>query len=594
MSSSNVLKEFLVKIGFKVDEQQFRNFSEVMRKTGSGAVELGKNTAAATTVLGASLKTIAQQMEGLYYASQRTGASAAELKEFSFAASQVGISAERAQGAIEALAAARRTNPGLNGPLAGLGIDPNQTDNAKVLMELLVKLRNMPHYQGARMASLFGIDEQTFNQLEIGLPEMQKYLALREKMFNAAGIDPGEMAARSHEFMGQLRTMEAGLGNLADIIGYRLMPYGEKAIKWIEDLVGWLTKADRSTGGLSSKILGLASAVAGGSILKGGLSALGNLFGGGGAAGAAEVAGGAAAAGEGAAAGGLALAALPAIIIAAVGAALVWMTAHPEQVRKAAEVAGNWAKKEAGKVVDAAKAEAHKLPGQVSGILHSVGQAAQSLNQQVQKSGGWVKSLAFQPGVIGDLAGAVMNLEGHAKGGYGLYRDIAGKLTAGFGHLVRPGEDFSKGLDKQGALALLSKDLQASVDSVTRLVKVHLSNNQQKALADFVFNLGEGALAKSTLLKKLNAGDFAGAADQFQYWNKVTTNGHLVANEALSRRRESEASTFRTPDKPISITQKTDIHVEGGPNAASTADEIARRQSRVNGDIVRNFHEATQ
>ena len=594
MAASNVLKEFLVKIGFKVDDQQFRNFSEVMRKTGKGAIELGKDTAAATTVLGASLKTIAQQMEGLYYASQRTGASAAELKEFSFAASQVGVSAERAQGAVEGLAAARRTNPGLNGILGDLGIDPRQTDNAKVLMELLVKLRNLPHYQGAQMASMFGIDEQTFNQLELGLPEMKKYLALREKMFNAAGIDPDKMTARSHQFMSDLRTLEAGFGNLADIIGYRLMPYGEKAIGWLEELVGWLTKADKSTSGLSSKLIGIGSAVGGWAALKGGMSLLGNILGRGGAAGAAEVAGGAAAAGEGAAGGGLALAALPAIIIAAVGAALVWMTAHPEQVRKAAEAAGNWAKKETGKVVDAAKSEARALPGQVSGILHSVGQAAQSLNQQVQKSGGWVKSLALQPGVIGDLAGAVMKLEGHAKNGYGQYRDIAGKLTVGYGHLVRPGEDFSKGLDKQGALALLSKDLKAAFDSVTSLVKVHLSNNQQKALSDFVFNLGAGKLEHSTLLKKLNAGDFAGAAEQFQNWDKAMVKGHLVANQGLLARRQAEAATFRAPDKPVQITQKTDIHIEGGGNALSTADEVARRQSRVNGDMVRNFSEAMQ
>lgn len=210
----------------------------------------------------------------------------------------MGVSAEKARGAVEGLAAARRTNPGLNGILANLGIDPRQTDNAKVLIELLAKLRNMPYYQGAQLAGMFGVDEQTFQMLEQGLPEMQKYLALREKMFAAAGVNPQEMAARSHELMGHLRIFEAALGNLADIIAFRLMPAGEKVLDWLTQIVGWFTKADKATDGWSSKILGLGIA------LKGTLSAfsLGS-----------RLLGRGAAAGEGTAAAGVPLAGIAAL-----------------------------------------------------------------------------------------------------------------------------------------------------------------------------------------------------------------------------------------------------------------------------------------
>jgi GH24 family phage-related lysozyme (muramidase) len=593
MSSSNVLKEFLVAIGFKVDEQGFRNFQEGMRAIGKNAAEVGKATVAATAVIGASLKALGQQSESLYFASQRTGASAKELREFSFAASQIGVSAEQAQSAIEGLAAARRTNPGLNGILGGMGIDPKQTDNAKVMVELLGKLHSMPHFQAAQVAGMFGINEQTLAMLDAGLPQMQKFMAMREKMFAEAGIDPGKMTEKSHEFMIQVRTLEAGLGNLAEIIGYRLMPAGEKVIGWLEQAVSWLTKADKSTDGWSSKLLGVASALAGGSLLKGGFGMLGSLFGGGGGAAAAgEAAAGGAAAGGGALAG----IALPAIIIAAVGAALVWMTAHPEQVRKAVGSAWNATKKEAA-----------ALPGQLKGVIASI---SKDTHDAVKTLGAGSFALAVANGigpitgnVVGkvvegtsilskSLTGLVSQFEGHAKSGYGVYKDIAGHLTAGYGHLVRPGEDFSKGLDKQSALALLAKDLQAAVSSVTSLVKVHLSDNQTKALTDFVFNLGEGNLKKSTLLKKLNAGDFAGAAAEFERWNKVLVNGHLMANKGLTDRRAADASLFRTPDKAVTISQKTDIHVTGG-EAIGTGREVARQQDRVNGDLVRNFSGAT-
>ena len=567
MAGSNVLKEFLVKIGFKVDETKYRNFQEVMRTTAKNAAEMGKTLLTATTVGGAGLTTLAKQMEGLYFAAQRTGATAKELKTFSFAAEQIGVNAERAEGAIEGLAAARRTNPGLNGILGGMGIDPHQIDNAKVMVQLLAKLHAMPHFQAAQIAGLFGIDEGTFNQLEQGLPQMQKYLAIREKMFAQAGVNPEDQVARGHEFMNQFREFKAETGALADIIAYRLMPAGEKVIGWLESMVAWLIKADKTTDGWSSKILGVASALAGGSLLKGGLGLIGKVLGRGGAAAAGE-----GAAGEAATVAGGGLAATAGLIAAAVGLALVVFN------RGIAEkVAGLLGLDPHG----------HQISDAIKKPFVAASHAIVEMHKQVQASGGYLRHLALIPGPIGNLATMVAQFEGHVKNGYGVYRDIAGNLTAGFGHLVKPGEDFSH-LDKAGALALLVKDLGAAMASVAKLVKVHLSKNQADSLADFVFNVGSGKFANSTLLKKLNSGDFAGAADQFQRWNKALVNGHLVVNAGLSARRTAEANLFRAPDKTVSISQKTDIHVTGG-DANGTATEVARQQGRVNGDLVRNF-----
>jgi GH24 family phage-related lysozyme (muramidase) len=577
MASENILKSFMVRIGFKVDEQQLRNFQEAMRVTAKNAVEMGKTMLAASTVAGGSLKVAAQHLESLYFASQRTGASAAHLKEFAFAASQIGVSAEQAQGAIESLAAARRSNPGLNGILGGMGIDPRQADNSKVMLELLGKLHSMPFYQGSQIASMFGIDPQTFLMLEKGLPQMKQNLLLREKMFAQAGMNPDDWTKSSNEFMTQLRTMLAGLGDLADIMAYRLMPAGEKVIGWLQGIVEWLAKADKATDGWSSKILGVATALTGGSLLKGGFGMLGKFLGGGGAAAGAE--GAAAAGGEGLLAG----IALPVIVGAAIVAALTWMELHPDKVRKAAATAWKFTRNLNDKGLAATKAEIHALPGQMKSAV----KASVAFHQQVQAAGGYAAVLSASPGVLGTVARMAMAFEGHAKSGYGVYRDMAGHLTAGFGHLVKRGEDFSH-LDQQGALALLAKDMKASMASVMKLVKVHLTGNQADALADFVFNLGSGALAKSTLLKKLNSGDFNGAADQFQHWNKVLQNGHYIVSGGLSSRRAAEASLFRTPDKGVVLNQKTDIHVTGG-DAHDTAREVSRQQGRVNGDMVRNF-----
>lgn len=75
---------------------------------------------------------------------------------------------------------------------------------------------------------------------------------------------------------------------------------------------------------------------------------------------------------------------------------------------------------------------------------------------------------------------------------------------------------------------------------VRNLLKVNVTQNQFDALVDFAYNLGVAALAGSTLLKKLNAGDFAGAQKEFLKWNRAGG----VPVRGLTRRRLDEAALF--------------------------------------------------
>lgn len=118
------------------------------------------------------------------------------------------------------------------------------------------------------------------------------------------------------------------------------------------------------------------------------------------------------------------------------------------------------------------------------------------------------------------------------------YLDGGGVPTIGYGHTkgVKIGDE----CDMAQAVAWLRADVQEAVDAVNRLVNVSLSQNQFDALVDFVFNLGAGAFSGSTLLRLLNACDYAGAAGQFGRWNK--DNGQVVSG--LTRRRAAEAKLF--------------------------------------------------
>jgi lysozyme len=90
------------------------------------------------------------------------------------------------------------------------------------------------------------------------------------------------------------------------------------------------------------------------------------------------------------------------------------------------------------------------------------------------------------------------------------YQDVAGVLTIGFGHA---GKDVKEGITwtQQQADLQLAADLEIAANAVSRLVLVPLTQGQFDALTDFCFNLGEGNLAGSTLLKLLNMSQYANA-----------------------------------------------------------------------------------
>lgn len=119
------------------------------------------------------------------------------------------------------------------------------------------------------------------------------------------------------------------------------------------------------------------------------------------------------------------------------------------------------------------------------------------------------------------------------------YRCPAGVWTVGFGHT---GPDVRAGVVITAARAdeLLRRDLARFEAGVARLVRVPVTPNQFGALVSFAYNVGLGNLAASSLLRKLNRGDYTGAAGEFGKWTKAAGR----ALPGLVRRRAAERELF--------------------------------------------------
>lgn len=222
--NAETIKDFLVSLGFKVDESGERKFNAVLVGVTSNAIKAGLAVeAAALSVIAFSAK-IAQASDRLYWASQRTGATVQGLKQIGYAISQVGGSADSAMSSLESLARFIRTNPGAEGFLNRLGVQTrdasgNMRDMATIFTGVGQRLSSMPYYRANQYAQMLGIDENTLLAMRRGVGGFSgEYSA----MAKAIGFNADQAAISSNRFMTSLRSFGEMAGMARDKIGANL------------------------------------------------------------------------------------------------------------------------------------------------------------------------------------------------------------------------------------------------------------------------------------------------------------------------------------------------------------------------------------
>ncbi len=164
-------------------------------------------------------------------------------------------------------------------------------------------------------------------------------------------------------------------------------------------------------------------------------------------------------------------------------------------------------------------------------------------------------------------------------------------FTIGVGHTSAAGPPkVTKGMKITAAESdtILTRDLATFEAAVERAVKVAVSQNEFDALVSLAFNIGAGAFAKSTLVKKLNAGDRAGAANAFLSWNRAA--GKVMPG--LTTRRKAERAQFLS-GKPVQVAAVPNPTLPPAPTPPPVrTDTILRRGSRgpLVGDLQNNLN----
>lgn len=220
----DVIKDFLVSLGFQIDDSGARKFDSVVAGTTAQVVKMGASVEAAALTVVAFTAKIASGLDQLYWASQRTGATVAGIQAIGYAAAQAGSSAEAARGSLESLSRFMRNNPGAEGFLNRLGVQTrdasgNMRDMASIFTGVGQQLSKMPYYRANQYAQMLGIDENTLMAMRRG---MGQFGAQYTQMAKAIGFNADQAAASSNRFMNSLRAFGQMAGMARDKIGSNL------------------------------------------------------------------------------------------------------------------------------------------------------------------------------------------------------------------------------------------------------------------------------------------------------------------------------------------------------------------------------------
>ena len=221
---TETIRDYLVSLGFDIDSSGQAKFEATLKGVAANVVKLGAVVESSALAIVGFTTSIANGLDKLYWASQRTGATVNGIKALGYAASQTGSSAEAAQNSLESLARFMRSNPGAEGFLNRLGVQTRDAsgqmrDMSAIFTGVGQRLSSMPYYRANQYAQMLGIDENTLMAMRRGL---SGFSTEYQSMMQKTGFNADKAAIQSNKFMTSMRSFVSLLGILRDKVGSNL------------------------------------------------------------------------------------------------------------------------------------------------------------------------------------------------------------------------------------------------------------------------------------------------------------------------------------------------------------------------------------
>jgi hypothetical protein len=218
---SDVIREFLVSLGFRIDANGMRRFQDAVTGSTTSVMGLGSAALSAGVQMGDALEKMTRKYESLNYASQRTGTTVQHLQAVAYAASQVGMSAEEGAAAMEGFAEAMRKNPAIEGGLVSQ-YGKIQGDKAKEFISFIKGVKkelgdtDQGYSVAHQIAGLAGIPEHTFYQLFKYTDKFEKKFDEFSERQTEGGFDAKTFAEKSVKFQDSLGGLGASLTSMRE------------------------------------------------------------------------------------------------------------------------------------------------------------------------------------------------------------------------------------------------------------------------------------------------------------------------------------------------------------------------------------------
>lgn len=577
MADENILKEFLVSLGFKVDPASESRFKDSVKSATDSMKEFSVAVAAAATETLIGLNRMANNLGALHFQSQRVGASANSIKAFQLAIQQAGGTAEGASSALETLATKFRESPGWEQKLNGMGIATRDAtgkarDNAEVLLDLGQKLAKMNNSQAMAEGRALGIDEKTILALRdpATIKTYQDQIALQKQLGTNLDDSSAKATAFSQEMNKLKATFDAFTSSAVGDLSEQLLPALQATNEGLREFADWFhalpPESQQAIKTIAEIGAGLALIVTNLKLIaaaKGVLSALGGSAAGGGAA----------------AKGGIGL------------------------LGKAGWVgASGWAGWEAGSEIYRNMSDKTKdaIGGTIATVLAKFGNEDAQKALDINTGGGAdaTKKSSSLPPAYAALAALIARGEGDyssvnlgAKGGYKASKaDLSNMTLAQVMQAQRDGKfnaagryQIIKGTLAEAAAALHLRGNEKFDSALQdRIFKDYLVDQKRKDIGEYIS--GKSASLHKALLAASK--EWASVADprtgRSFYADRGKNIASIGASEMAAVLNSSRAQGGNT------INQTTNITVHGTETPRETAQAVSVAQNDVNANLVRN------